>query len=500
LAVGLALPLALMAAALPAWEAATTQPVEVIRGANRLLRGFRPPRKHLAIAGGLAMGGWGLTRLEPIDGRPVFGFVAELALMLAGAFCVPMLLWVMCRLTRGPIARRLPRWRVECQLAGSNLLGAIPRISISVAALAVSLAMMVAISVMVASFRDTVAYWLDSTLRADLWVKPTMLSSSVMEAHMDSAAVAAIRSDPAVVSTSWYSTRQIPYDDGSIRLATTELRQLLDHGRLLFKATAGTPETLRRSLDSDGVVISESMSLRYKKQPGDWITLPTAAGPRPFPVAGVYYDYASNQGTILMDARTYARYFTPTDPSPLPSSMAIYLRPGSDAEAVRSRMLRAVGDHQELYFVTNDNVRREAMRIFDSTFTITYALELIAILVAGLGVISTLITLIYERKREVALLALLGATVGQLRRMIVVEAVLVGAVSQLIGILVGILLAVVLIYVINVQSFGWTIQFHLPLAFLVRSTLLILAASGLCGLYPAVRAAQVDALQTAREE
>ncbi len=500
MAVGLALPLSLIAAAIPAWEAAAIEPVEVVRGAGRLLQSFRPPRKHLAIAAALLAGGWGLTQFGPVAGRPVFGFVAELLFMLAGAWCVPAVLWLLCRFTRGPLASWWRRGKVECRLAGSNLQGAIPRISVAVAALAVSLAMMVAISVMVASFRDTVTYWLDCTLRADLWVKPTMLSSSVMEARMDPAAVATIREDRDVVSTSWYSARQIPYGEAALRLATTELEQLLAHGRLLIKAPAETMDAVRHSLKPESVLISESLSLKYKKQPGDSIELPTADGLRPFPVAAVYYDYASNQGTVLMDSATYARHFASTDPSPAPSSMAIHLRPGVDAETVRGRLIRAVGDRQELYFVTNDNVRREAMRIFDNTFTITYALELIAIIVAGLGVISTLITLIYQRKREVALLTLLGATARQLRRMVVIEAVLIAAVSQLIGIAVGILLAVVLIYVINVQSFGWTIQFHLPVAFLVHSTVLILAASAVCGLYPAVRAAQIDALQTVREE
>ncbi|NUQ61807.1 MAG: ABC transporter permease [Pirellulales bacterium] len=499
MAVGLALPLALLAAALPAREAAAAGPVEVIRGSGQLLRGFRPPRKHLLVAAVLTAAGWGLTRLEPWDGRPVFGFLAELLFMLGGAFTVPAVLWLMC----GVVKRLLPRWlpplRVESQLAGSNLLGAIPRVSISVAALGVSLAMMVAISVMVGSFRDTVVYWLDTTLRADLWVKPTMLDSAIAEARMAPEAVEVIRSDPDVAATGWFTARQIPYADRYIRLAATDIGQTLQYGRLLFKSPADAPAAVRRWIGADAVLVSESFSLYFKNEPGDTILLPTVGGLRPFTVAAVYYDYASNQGTVLMDVSTYARHFA-GDPSPSPSSMAIYLRPGADAEAVRSRLIRAVGDGQELYFVTNDDVRREALRIFDSTFTITYALELIAILVAGLGVVSTLITLIHDRKREVALLALLGATARQLRRMIVIEAVLIGAVSQLVGIAVGIVLAVVLIYVINVQSFGWTIQFHLPLAFLLQSTLLILAATAVCGLYPAVRAARVDALQTVREE
>ena len=120
--------------------------------------------------------------------------------------------------------------------------------------------------------------------------------------------------------------------------------------------------------------------------------------------------------------------------------------------------------------------------------------------VAGLGVASTLITLIYQRQKDMGLLSLVGATCRQVRQMIVFEAVILGGVSQLIGIFVGTLLALVLIYVINVQSFGWTIQLHLPIQFMVQSTVLVLAASGLFGLYPAIRATGLDALRTVREE
>lgn len=497
IAVGLALPLALIAAAVPALEAAAVGPIDVIRGAEQLLRSLRLPRKPIAVAAVLTAVGWGLTRLGPWQGRPVFGFLAELLFMLAGAFTVPAVLWLVCLGVRRVLPRWLPRLRVESLLAGSNLLGAIPRVSISVAALSVSLAMMVAISVMVGSFRDTVIYWLDTTLRADLWVKPTMLDSSITEARMAAAAVAAIRNDPDVAATGWFTARQLPYADRYIRLAATDLDQMLRHGRLLFKSPADAPAAVRRR-GADAVLVSESLSLKFSKRPGDTIQLPTDRGPRPFAVAAVYYDYASNQGTVLMDGSTYARHYA--EASPTPSSMAIHLRPGADAETVRKRLIHSVGDRQELYFVTNADVRREALRVFDSTFTITYALELIAILVAGLGVVSTLVTLIHDRKREVALLALLGATARQLRRMVVIEAVLIGAVSQLVGVVMGVLLAVVLIYVINVQSFGWTIQFHLPVVFLLQSTLLILAATALCGLFPAMRAARVDALQTVREE
>jgi putative ABC transport system permease protein len=144
-----------------------------------------------------------------------------------------------------------------------------------------------------------------------------------------------------------------------------------------------------------------------------------------------------------------------------------------------------------VFIATNRSLRAEVLRIFDSTFTITYALELIAILVAILGIAGTLLTLILEREHELITLRLVGTGPRQIRRMVVGEAIVLGAISQGIGLVVGLVLSLLLIYVINVQSFGWTIQFHLPTAFLIQSSVLMVAATALAGLYPARRAVRL---------
>jgi putative ABC transport system permease protein len=135
------------------------------------------------------------------------------------------------------------------------------------------------------------------------------------------------------------------------------------------------------------------------------------------------------------------------------------------------------------------------LRIFDNTFRITSALELIAIVVAILGVVSTLLALILERKREIGILRLLGATRKQIIRMVLLEALMIGCVSQATGVVVGLLLSLVLVYVINVQSFGWTIQFSVPLWFVLQSTALIILTSILSGIIPARAAARVGVLE-----
>ena len=159
-----------------------------------------------------------------------------------------------------------------------------------------------------------------------------------------------------------------------------------------------------------------------------------------------------------------------------------------DPDRVRSEFLQMLPRDSRALVFTNASVRREVIRIFDNTFRITRALELIAILVAVLGIVSSLLTLIIERKREIGILRMVGAGRWQIMKMVLIEAVMIGGISHATGIIVGLLLSLVLIYVINVQSFGWSIQFSLPVAFLVQSTALILLTSLLSGIFPAWKA------------
>ena len=165
--------------------------------------------------------------------------------------------------------------------------------------------------------------------------------------------------------------------------------------------------------------------------------------------------------------------------------MTAYLAEGADPDQVRDEILGTLGRERAVFINTNASLREQVLRVFDSTFAVTYALEAIAIAVSMFGVAATLLTLALERRQQIAVLRLIGAEHRHLRRMIVIEAALLGVVSLGIGLAVGMLLSLILVYVINVQSFGWTIQFHVPIEFLVRASLLILAATTLAGLYPA---------------
>jgi putative ABC transport system permease protein len=488
------LPLALLAALVPALAASRVAPLAAIHGVDRLRTRFRLQWRYLWCSAGLfLLAGWFCT-LKPLGTLPVFGYAAALAIVLGAALLCPAVLYATGRwgesLVRN-VTQRGVQPLMEWRLAISNLVGAIPRISISVAALAVSLSMLVAIAVMIGSFRETVIYWVGQTLRADLYLRPATRSNVDVDATVSPDVEAAIRRHPQVAAVDRFRNFTLPYGDGVITLGAGDFEVLLKYGKLLIKEPSNGLESLRMAVGQDAVVVSESFSLKHSVRAGGQVTLATPAGPRRYRVAAVYYDYSNDRGVVVMDRHTFEKHFGPL----APTSLSLYLQPGASAEAVRTELLESLGTHYRTFIYTNAALRSEVLRIFDSTFTITYALEVIAISVAILGVASTLLTLILERSREIAILRWVGASQRQVRKMVVIEALLLGSASQGIGLVIGMLLSLVLIYVINVQSFGWTIQFHVPVAFLIQSSLVILGAAALAGLYPAKTAARVQVVK-----
>jgi len=258
----------------------------------------------------------------------------------------------------------------------------------------------------------------------------------------------------------------------------------------------GDPETILTALSQrDTVIVSEPFARKHDAWSGDQVTLPLQDRTVPFEVVGVFYEYANESGSIIGDRDRLMRYL----PDEALSSLAIYVDPAFDEDAVRQTVIDA-GANRELLVVPNRALQEAAMRIFDRTFTITYALEVVAVFVAVLGMAGALLALVIDRKREFSVLRFLGASGQQIRKMILVESGLLGMLSIVVGVVVGGLLSLILIYVINVQSFGWTIQFHWPVAMLLGALGLVYVSSVLAGLYPARVAAQLNPIEAVHEE
>jgi putative ABC transport system permease protein len=483
LALGIGAGVALLSALLPAREAADVEPAEALRrGAHEHRRQLR--RNRDAAAGLVVLlAAYGLARLPALDSRPLFGYGAAILLVGGFALLMPLAMTVLSRVASAALARMNS---VAGMLAARSLSASLGRASVLAMALATAIAMMASVAILVTSFRRTVDLWAAQTFRADLFIRPAGASGGgPQRAAIDLLAIQAIAATPGVAAVDAFRAVEITFRGNPAFVACGGWDVLRRYGNLMFLDGRRAGDVMRPGPGL--VVISEPFSLRNQVRQGDTILLPTPAGDRPFRVAGVYYDYTSDRGYAVMDRSDWLRY----GGGPEATSLAVYLQPGAGAERIRQALSERTAS-RALLITLNREVKANVMRIFDRTFAITWVLEAIAISVAVLGIANALLALVLERRRELGILRYLGASGRQLRRLVVIEAALLGLLACAAGLLLGFVLSLVLIYVINRQSFGWTIQFSLPVGFLALATLAIYAVTCLSALFPARQAARID--------
>jgi putative ABC transport system permease protein len=481
---------AVVAAAFPAFDAASTPPAITMRA-----QGFERRRPRLgpraALAGcGLLLLALLCTRAPALDGVPVFGYAAGLLIIFGGSLCAPLAVGTLAHAGTTFAARR-----PTLGIAAANLAGAPLRTAVAVASLMIAIGMMVSVAVLVASFRTTIVAWADETLRADLFVRPLGLSNASSDASFSRGVAERIGGVPGVAAVDTFRALTLPFRGRLINLGATDLPAIAGR-RHLRVLGGGDPAALAHALaGTANVLVSEPFATKFGVGRGDRVVLPTPSGPAAFTVAAVFNDYSSDAGVVLLDVRTYRRLFRDDSVN----SVAVYAVRGTDLSMLRSAVVRAVAPLR-IDVETNRELRELVVRIFDRTFAITYALDVIAITIAVLGVVSTLFALVLERRREFGLLRYLGVTRGGVRAVVLVEAAGIGLLGGVLGVMVGMLLALLLIFVINRQAFGWLIELHVPWVFLWETVLLVVVAALLAGVYPAGVAARIRTAEAVRTE
>jgi putative ABC transport system permease protein len=249
-------------------------------------------------------------------------------------------------------------------------------------------------------------------------------------------------------------------------------------------------------MTTGSVIVSEPFAYRHNlPSQGSSVTLQTDEGPHTFPVVAIYYDYSSDQGTILMSQAVYHQYWNDRGIS----GVAVYTSPGADVQEVADALRAALGG-TALQVQVNSALREQALVIFDRTFAITNALRILAVIVAFIGVLSALMALQIERARELATLLALGLTNLQLLSLTLLETGLMGLTAGLLSLPTGFVLSLVLIYVINLRSFGWTIQMTLNPWVFVQALVISVSAALLAALYPMRRLLALPVAAALRQE
>ena len=413
--------------------------------------------------------------------RPA-GFVLAAGIMVWTALAAPRLVAGTCRLAG---RSRGFGWRFA--------LGGLPvrlhTSGVAVGGVGVAFAMLVGTTVMVGSFRDTFQAWLNTTMQADVYVSAAAWTGATDQGGVDRELVDELRELPGVAGLGRLRSFHGYANDLPVALRGMEFRldsasEARRSDRFLFME--GDPEAVAAELAAGAVAVSEPLARRAGVGLGDSISVRTATGPVRAAVAGVYYQYGSDRGSVSMDLATMEAWFGPGGPH----GVAVYVDgTGGERRAAVAEAVRQAAAPYPVLVRTNGALRDDAMRIFDQTFAVTLLLQAMALAVAAAGVALSLLVMAREEASDTATFRALGATRGQLFRFHLGKGAGLAGIGGALGVAGGAGLAVVLIYVTNRAYFGWTVQFGVPVLSLVQQGAALALAAVAASWWPALRAA-----------
>jgi len=489
LGAGLGLGATILAALGPALEAGRTAPGAAL---SRSLLEHRVRRLLIPLAvAGLAMAAVaGLLLLLPTRSL-VAGFAVLFLLVLGLSLVTPLAVALLVRLAG---AAGGPMLGIQGRLAVRGVSASLSRTGVAIAALMLAVATTVGVGVMVASFRTTVAGWLTDRLQADIYLAAAGTPGAGPPPPLAPGVLAQVRAIPGVAQVTGSREITVPTGDGPTRIMAVQLAT----GRApRFALKTGDPSRVWPAFRAGRLVlVSEAYAYRHRVAAGDSVSLPTADGTGRFKVGGVYYDYQSGPGVVLMARRLFVQHWHDRRFN----SLGIYVQPGTPVARVMDALRKFVHSDQHLMVRANGAIRAASLRVFDRTFAITNVLRLLAVLVAFVGILSALMALQLERARELAILRATGFTPGQLRGMVTLQTGFMGLLAGLLALPVGLALALLLIHVINRRAFGWSMQTLVPGGILAEALVLAVTAAVLAGLYPAWKMARTSPAQALRDE
>ncbi|HAB17824.1 MAG TPA: FtsX-like permease family protein [Verrucomicrobiota bacterium] len=322
---------------------------------------------------------------------------------------------------------------------------------LAVAGLVCAVAMTAGMAILVGSFDVTMRGWITRTFQADLYVSSDGAQSASTENRISPATWRALLAHPSVARAQIVQVARVQLPEGETLLAGADLAFFREVARPAWREAPRDDAAFDTNRNANLVLVSEAFSERFKRRRGDSLIVPTPNGARELTIAGVFSDYGNERGSILVDRGQFVRGFG----DELASSVIMVLRPGSDVEAIRSELRAA---HPGLAVFTQSYLRGEALRIFRQTFAITYALELIGVVVAVAGLALAMVSLLWERRGDLTTMRALGFRRRELAAAAALECLLTAVSGVGIGLLASLALGWLLIHRINQQTFGWTLQ------------------------------------------
>ncbi len=483
-----------IAAFIPSWDATRTPPAGVLRRSSieDQTRKLLPYITGVAIALNLI----GLVLLAIPSQSIVLSFMALFCIVVGSALFTPGLLVLVMRFV-APLTEAV--FGVLGRMAPRAVSRSLSRTSVAVAALTVAVSVIVGVSVMISSFRTTVADWLATTLQADIYISPPQVATGRNTLSMPPALEEQVAGVDGVEAT--FGARQVrvpspTYPDmPDVTLTAVELDPVRNERRFVWN---NAPDgDYFAALEGGMVMVSEPFAFRRGITPeNNTLQLLTDEGEQTFEIFGVFYDYSTDQGTVYMDLDVYRGNWQ----DDTLSSLAVYVAPGTAIPDVIDVLETDTLTEYDVIVQSNRTLREGVFQVFDQAFSITVALRLLATIVAFIGILSALLALQLENTRQYGLMRAVGLTPAQLRNFTLIQTGLMGFVSGLLALPIGLALAAVLVFVINIRSFGWSMAF-IPLPGQMGQAFVVaLAAALIAGIYPALRLSRLVTARALRLE
>jgi putative ABC transport system permease protein len=464
----------------PALEAAGAGPASALKAGDeeRALARLQPVWPGLAVL----LAGAALTQAGPVRGLPLFGYGAIALLLVGTVMLMPRIAVLGFRAAPllGPLSARIGL---------AQLRGAPGQAGVSLAAIVASVSLMVSMAIMVASFRQSLDEWLERMLPADLYLRAGPGSDTAFLSLADQQTIAAL----AGVRRAEFlrSQRLIVAPD---RPPLTLLARAVEaEGRL--PPLLGAAHALKPG-DPPAAWVSEVASDLYGWRPGAVIELPLGGRNARFTVAGIWRDYARQQGAVLIERYEYLRHTGDA----YANDAALWLAPGADPGSLTREIQARVAGGTNLEIAGPGEIREGSLRVFDRTFAVTYALEAVAVVIGLFGLSSSFGALVLARRREFGVLRHIGMTRRQIAAMLAAQGLLVSALGLAVGLTLGWVISLVLIHVVNRHSFHWGMEVHLPWQLLAEFVAVMLVLATCTAIASGRQAMSGDAVRAVKED
>ncbi len=489
LVVGLLLGIAgsVVAALRPAVVASGVQPVEALRrdvavGAGAVKVKSWPTYLGVAL---FVLAGPATLIPPPVENFSVGGYVSVFFILMGTTLLSPLLLRVLNRPFQGPGEAV---FGISGRLAADNFARAPVRTAVPVSALTIGVAMAVTVAGFVGSFQLSAQKWIEQAVPADLFVTASAKIAGVQNQQLPATLIAELEHSPGIEKVN--PLRFLSHDVLGLRVFILSLIPEIYAERAQPTLIAGSVPTPEER-DRNYVTISENLARRRNLHPGDRFPIRTPTGEHQYVVGAIIIDYTSDQGVVFMDRAVYARDFKDDQVD----TFHVYVKDLAHLDEVRQHITATWGRKYDLYVLSNAELRKEAYDLIGNAFQITWAMEIVAMVLALLGVINTLLAAVLDRTREIGLLRAIGADRRHVQRLFTGEAAFIGLTGGVIGTVVGAVVGYIVTKVVGVQATGWNFPFHYP--FLVAAQMFV--ASWFCavvaGLYPARRASSLDVVE-----